>query len=109
MKKIKLFIASISATLTSANSAFAQAVCKINGEVVPCESLPKLFWMIPVVLLILSIIGFVFWLIMLIDAIKNEKEDKFMWVVMIIFLNILGAILYYFIAKRKRDKSGQNK
>ncbi len=50
----------------------------------------------------IGIFVFVFWLKMLIDAIKNEKEDKTMWVLLIIFLHVLGALIYYFVKKRHR-------
>ncbi|MBI4994969.1 PLDc N-terminal domain-containing protein [Candidatus Peregrinibacteria bacterium] len=67
--------------------------------------MPKWLWAIPVVFGAIGIFGFIFWLWMLIDAIKNEKEDKAMWVVLIILLNLLGAIIYYFAKKRKRAKA----
>lgn len=44
----------------------------------------------------------VFWIWMLIDAIMNQEEDKIMWVLLIAFLNLLGAILYFFMARGKR-------
>lgn len=52
------------------------------------------------------VIGFliiVFWLWMLIGCLQKKKfEDKLVWVVVLISLNILGAILYYFLVKRKK-------
>ena len=59
-------------------------------------------------LLIILVIGiiiflFIFWILMIIDAatrkFKNETE-KIVWILIIIFLQILGAIIYYFIIKR---------
>lgn len=43
-----------------------------------------------------------FWLWMLIDCVRNESGSK--WVIVIIFLSILGAILYFFVVRRKRNK-----
>lgn len=43
----------------------------------------------------------IFWLWMLIDCSKRNFKDKAVWVILLIFLNILGAILYYFLVKRK--------
>ena len=44
-----------------------------------------------------------FWLWMLIDLLQRKKfEDKLVWLVAIIFLNILGAILYYFLVYSKK-------
>jgi preprotein translocase subunit YajC len=43
----------------------------------------------------------VFWLWMLIDAIKRQFENKTLWIILIIVLSFLGAILYFFIVRRK--------
>ena len=53
---------------------------------------------------VLGLIGFVFWLWMLIHAITNKglsDGEKVAWVVAIIFLNLLGALLYFFLGKPK--------
>jgi len=47
------------------------------------------------------LILFVFWLWMLIDCIKREFDDRALWVILLIFLNFIAAILYFFIIKRK--------
>ena len=50
------------------------------------------------VLLILPIIA-------LVDVIRSEfrgSNDKLIWVVVILFLNFIGAILYYFIGRSQR-------
>ena len=56
------------------------------------------------------ILGFVFWLWMLIDCLKRP-DDKFaiggnnaklIWVLVIIFTGFIGALIYYFIIKIKR-------
>ena len=47
----------------------------------------------------------VFWLWMLIDLLQRKKfDDKLVWLVALIFLNILGAVLYYFLVYSKRRK-----
>jgi len=51
---------------------------------------------IPIFLLL-----FVFWLWMLIDCAKREFDDKLLWIILLIFLGLIGAILYFFIVKRK--------
>ena len=58
----------------------------------------------------LGIIGFLiiigaalFWLWMLVDLLQRKKfEDKLVWVLVVLFLNILGAILYYFLVYSKK-------
>jgi len=45
---------------------------------------------------------FVFWLWMLVDCLKRDfKKDyeKIVWILVLIFLHLLGAIIYYFVVK----------
>ena len=47
---------------------------------------------------------FVFWIWMLIDAIKNQglkDMEKVIWVLVIIFTHIIGALIYFFIGRPK--------
>jgi len=109
-KKIwKLILISVLLFSLSAQLGFAKTTCTYNGKEIPCSEMPKWFLIIPVVLgglgLIIGLLSFIFWLWMLIDAINHQKEDKTMWVLVIIFLSILGATIYYFSEKRKRKKS----
>lgn len=41
---------------------------------------------------------------MLVDAIKHEENNKALRIILIVFLNTLGAIIYYFAEKRPRKK-----
>jgi TctA family transporter len=55
----------------------------------------------------LAVFAFVFWILMLIDcAQRNFKKDndKIVWVLIIIFTGIIGAIIYYCLVKRKDKK-----
>lgn len=61
-------------------------------------SIPALFAM-AIVLLV-----FVFWIAMLVDAVKNpglSSSERIAWVLVVIFLHALGALIY-FSAGRKR-------
>lgn len=106
--------------------------CEINGKTVPCDELleeafefsnkllnsesfqknlemwiPQLihFWIIIAIIgAFLGMIGFAFWLRMLIDAIKYEKEHKMMWILIIVFFSCLGALVYLLAAKVGREK-----
>jgi hypothetical protein len=56
------------------------------------------------IMVILGILAFVFWILMLVDCIKRKfKEDseKIVWVLVIIFTQIIGALIYYFVIKTK--------
>ncbi len=57
-----------------------------------------LFWMA------LCLVGLIFWIWMLVHAIQNKglsDMEKLLWVLVILFTNLLGAILYFFIGKPK--------
>jgi uncharacterized BrkB/YihY/UPF0761 family membrane protein len=59
------------------------------------------------IIVALSIFVFVFWILMLIDCLKRrykESSDKIVWVLVIIFAGIIGALIYYFIVKAKDKK-----
>jgi hypothetical protein len=56
-----------------------------------------------VIFLLLSI----FWLWMLIDAITSTAIDgteKIIWVLVILFTHILGAVIYFFVARGGRSR-----
>ena len=57
---------------------------------------------------------FVFWLWMLIDCLKRDfKKDyeKIVWVLVIIFLHLIGSLVYYFVVKisEKKEIKGKKK
>lgn len=45
-------------------------------------------------------------LIALIDILSHnfKKNDKLIWILMVIFLNIIGVVLYLFIGRKQRIK-----
>ena len=58
-------------------------------------------------LILMGALLFVFWLMMLIDVINRkfkESNDKVIWVMVNIFVGILGALIYYFVIYNK-DKT----
>ena len=66
-------------------------------------------FMLPVVLVALCFgLGafvFVFWIWMLVDAIKNRglsDGEKICWVLAMIFLHVLASILYFIVGHPKR-------
>lgn len=66
-----------------------------------------IFLIIPIVFGLVSLVCFGFWLWMLIDLIKRNQFHNFgdnakvIWIVLLIFLGIIGAIVYFFMEKRK--------
>ena len=58
-----------------------------------------------------GIIGTLFWLWMLIDCATKEPSegnDKLIWIIIIIFTNLLGALVYFFIRRPKRKREYGN-
>ena len=51
-----------------------------------------------------SLVCFVFWLWMLIHAITNKgiaDTEKIVWVIVVIFLPVVGSLIYFFIGRPK--------
>ncbi|HOX55548.1 MAG TPA: PLD nuclease N-terminal domain-containing protein [Candidatus Paceibacterota bacterium] len=47
---------------------------------------------------------FVFWVWMLIHAIKNKglsDTEKIVWVLVILFVHVIGALIYFFVGRPK--------
>ena len=52
---------------------------------------------------VMGLLSAVVWVWMLVDAVRNPRlsvNERVMWVLVIVFLNTLGAIVYYFIGRR---------
>jgi len=71
--------------------------------------LPTLFFLFIIILQILmvaiGIAAMIFWILMLIDVVTREfpnPNDKLMWVLLIIFTHSIGALVYYFLVKKKK-------
>jgi len=81
--------------------------CLYNGFI-PDQTMlgfMSFLFIIPFIGIIVVIVLFIFWLKMLIDAIKHSPEKlKIIWVLVIIFTHIIGALIYYFVEKRPRNK-----
>lgn len=58
---------------------------------------------------IVGLLAFLFWAWMLIDAIRwcpSRDNLKLIWVLVIVFLSLLGAILYFVIQRPKNARTG---
>lgn len=56
---------------------------------------------------VLSIAAFIFWILMLVDSIKRKfkkSDERIIWVIVIVLTGIIGALIYYFVVKRKAKK-----
>ena len=102
MNKLKALFAGLSLSLLNTQLVLAESTCKVNGKEVPCSEVSGWLFLIPIAMFVMGILAFVFWVWMLIDAIKHQEEDKIMWVLIIILLSLLGAVIYCCSKKRKR-------
>jgi len=58
----------------------------------------------------IGILGMIFWVWMLIDCAMNEPSegnDKVIWVIIIIFTHIIGAMLYFFVRRPARIRAAE--
>jgi hypothetical protein len=53
-----------------------------------------------------GVLLFAFWIWMIVDCVTNEppSNDKIVWVLIVIFLNWIGATVYFFARRRNRNK-----
>ncbi len=89
--------------------AFAQTTTATSsGQPVPTTlatssagaSLGIIALIIPIVIVVIAIIALVFWVKMLIHAIKNPIDHKPLWIIILLAFGIIGAIVYYFAVKK---------
>jgi hypothetical protein len=62
-----------------------------------------------IVLGMIGIASFVFWLLMFIHAASKPIENKVLWIIILIFTGVIGAIVYYFVVKKKFDLQEKSK
>ena len=97
---------------------YNNGLCYINGVLQPstekCEQATKgilaIFGAILIPLIIVSIVFFVFWILALIHAIKNQDiKDRTMWIVLLVGSMFVGfvwlvTVIYYFVIMRPYKK-----
>jgi hypothetical protein len=60
---------------------------------------------------VIWLLAFIFWIWMLVDAVTRRFEDnveKIIWVLVIIFANIIGALIYFFVIKAGNRSSAMS-
>jgi hypothetical protein len=80
----------------------ALAACTVNGQDIPCSQFSSEFGWIFIVMGIVAMSAFIFWLEIFIDCIKRDFPNKVLWILLVLFTGILGAILYLIIVKNKK-------
>lgn len=63
------------------------------------------------VIIIIALPALIFWFLMLMDCIFRDfgpyahKNNKFLWILVMVLMNAVGAAVYYFWVKRPAGKS----
>jgi len=79
----------------------------MDSSAAPLVGFGIAYFLFIAVLSLISLGLFVFWLVELIDCIKNEPNegnDKLVWILVIVLLHALGALLYLIIRKPQRKE-----
>lgn len=81
----------------------------VQQIVAPPSSAQSQFLPLPLIGVVgLLTLGFVIWIWALIHMLLNPRlgdNERIVWTLLIIFLHLLGAILYFFIAAHRRPSS----
>lgn len=82
-------------TTTTTDAEAAAGLAVLGGMLI--------FWIIAMVI---GLAFFIFWIVMLVDCVKREFEQRSTWLAVLIVSMFLGlswlaAIIYYFMVKRK--------
>jgi hypothetical protein len=71
----------------------------MDGAILAFLGFASLAW------ILVTIGGFIFWISMLVRVIKYDSENKVLWILIIIFGNVIGAIIYYFVEGKQVKKN----
>ncbi|MFZ2284917.1 MAG: PLD nuclease N-terminal domain-containing protein [Lutibacter sp.] len=57
------------------------------------------------IIILLAFLGIILTIFALIDILKNKfsGNDKVVWILVVLFFNFLGAILYFIIGKKQKQ------
>jgi hypothetical protein len=73
----------------------------------PAVGFIVLYLVLMLVIVAILIAAFVFWIWMLIDCVKRDfkhENDKVVWILVLVFVGLIGAIIYYFVIRRPAKK-----
>jgi len=57
--------------------------------------------------MIVGIILTIFWIFMIVDVVQRKfknENDRIVWILVVILANWIGALVYYFVIKKKANK-----
>ena len=80
-------------------------LAQADGEAVAVGAFLLAWFVCMGVSILLSILSLALWIWMLVDCITNEPSgdnEKVIWILVLVFLQALGAIIYYFVRRPQR-------
>jgi len=93
------------------SAARAEANCWVNGESVDCPPWAGFAGMgFGLAMLAFGLWAFIFWIYMLVHCLRSDMEstEKLVWVLVLLFANLIGALIYYFVIKRSATSRSKN-
>ena len=101
MRRIITIILALLASLFMLHSVFALGPAELGAIFILSFVGILVFWFF---MLVIVFAGIIFWLWMFIDCLVRvnykANNDKIVWVIVLLFTSILGAVLYFFLVKR---------
>lgn len=82
------------------------------GELTAFFGLLGLIWLFWIILFGLLIGLFIFWIMMIVDVAQRkfpEQNQQLIWILVVVLASYIGAIIYYFVVKRKDTPAVQKK
>ena len=70
------------------------------------------FWIIWLALIVVGLLGMVLWILMLLDCVKRKfdgENEKVVWILVLALTHVIGAVIYYFLVKRRDSKPTEAK
>lgn len=102
MRRILTILLALVASLVMLHSVFALDPAELGAIFILSFVGILIFWFI---ILMLVFAGVIFWLWMFIDCLVREEfegpNDKIVWILVLLFTSLLGAILYFFLVRRR--------
>ena len=71
----------------------------------PEAGIPIMFIIFFIFALFIALVSTIIWVWMLIDCLTNKELDsneKLVWTLVIVFTHMIGAIIYFFVGRKKK-------
>lgn len=73
----------------------------------PVEAILRFLFLLIMLGIVIWII--VFWIKMIVHLMESKSEDKIAWVLILLSINIVGALIYYYVVVKKENQVGKQR